>query len=87
MFVCFVQGGGEVCGKKRGVCFVQGGLRGVWEEERCVLYRGGLRGVWEEERCEEEQVKRTNRREEMTREEKMCGEEGDGLMDLMDGMY
>ena len=38
-------------------------------------------------RCEEEQVKRTNRREEMTREEKMCGEEGDGLMDLMDGMY
>ena len=60
-----------MCGKKRGVCFVQGGLRGVWEEER----------------CEEEQVKRTNRREEMTREEKMCGEEGDGLMDLMDGMY
>ena len=54
--------------------------------EVCVLYRG-LRGVWEEERCEEEQVKRTNRREEMTREEKMCGEEGDGLMDLMDGMY
>ena len=56
-------------------------------KKRGVFCTGGLRGVWEEERCEEEQVKRTNRREEMTREEKMCGEEGDGLMDLMDGMY
>ena len=34
-------------------------------------------------RCEEG----NNRREEMTRKEKRCGEEGDVLMDLMDGMY
>ena len=57
------------------------------EEERCVLCTGGGEVCGEEERCEEEQVKRTNRREEMTREEKMCGEKGDGLMDVMDGMY
>ena len=37
-------------------------------------------------RCEEERAKRDNRREEMTREEKRCGEEGDVLMDFMDGV-
>ena len=67
--------------------FCTGGWRGVWEEERCVFWSGGSRGVWEEERCEEEKGKVANRREVVTREEKMCGEEGDGLMDVMDGMY
>ena len=38
--------------------------------------------MWEEERCEEEKGKVANRREVVTREEKMCGEEGDGLMDF-----
>ena len=45
-------------------------------KKRCVLCISGWRGMWEEERCEEEKVKRNSRREEMTREEKMCGEEG-----------
>ena len=71
--------GGEVCGKKRGVMCI-GGL------EMCVGRRGVICiGVDMSvgSRCGEG----NNRREEMTREEKRCGEEGDGLMDLMDGLY
>ena len=55
-------------------------------EKRCVMcIRGGE--VCGKKRGDAERVRRNNRREEMTREEKRCGEEGDGLMDSMDGMY
>ena len=36
-------------------------------KKRSVFCTWGLRGVWEEERCEEEQMKRNNMRDEMTK--------------------